>query len=127
MVPEILGIDINPELTTRVPRVDRTVLIKNNLELKNTTDDKTAEEKAESERNKKLVDQMEVDKSNQGRRKKEGKSSNQCDNDSSLNQSEELDELCSSSPMDVTSKSRRRRRRKNKKEESMHVVEEDKE
>jgi snurportin-1 len=126
MVPEILGIDVDSELTTSLPRVDKTTLIKNNLELKDTTDDKTAEERAQYESSKASVrvDQMDVEKTkSKGRRGKGNKNSNQVDKDSSLNEGEES---VGSSPMEVSSKSRRRRRGKNKKEESMVVVNEEK-
>ncbi|KXJ10900.1 Snurportin-1 [Exaiptasia diaphana] len=113
MLSEILNIPIDNELKVKAPRVNKLTLMKNNLDLKDTTDDKTVEERAEVERQKAQEQKvsMEVDKQ---QRCKEGYSNN-------YEQSNDLasDSTTTGSPMEVGSKNSRRRRKKKPKDKDM--------
>lgn len=125
MLNEILHIPINSELTAKTPRVNKLTLLKNNVDLKDTTDDKTAEEKVESDRLKATRRQENMDietrqgKANRTPAKKSVEILMEGCQDIGEKDEEEIEE----SPMEVGAKSKRRQRRK-KKEKTMVVVEE---
>ncbi|KAK3709900.1 hypothetical protein QZH41_020020, partial [Actinostola sp. cb2023] len=120
MLPEILNIPINTELTAKTPRVNKMTLLKNNAELKDTTDDKTAEERAEVDKYKATIqtENMEVEK--KGKKKSPKTRHNK-------NMPELVCEEAETTAMEVVPKSSRRRRKKTKKDVNMAEMEEENE
>lgn len=127
MLNEILNIPVNNELTAKAPRVNKLTLLKNNIDLKETTDDKTPEEKAAVEELKaaKQREGMEIERP-QGRITRTRITKRNEDVMDSQHQVDDVvAEEAEESPMEVKVKSRRRRKKKAKDTE-MDVMEENK-